>query len=93
MSAQKSLPALRQTLFSSQQFLTTAPPVTSAPAPAAPGSIAATAIRPRLPTAATGGAVRLNPPMTNTTALVNRQEQLQSCHSRVDFEAFKIQCF
>ncbi|XP_011474025.1 transcription initiation factor TFIID subunit 4 isoform X1 [Oryzias latipes] len=78
----KSLPALRQTLFSSQQFLTTAPPVTPAPAPAAPGSIAATAIRPRLPTAATGGAVRLNPPMTNTTALAAARPGAQVLQTR-----------
>ncbi|KAM4734731.1 transcription initiation factor TFIID subunit 4-like [Anableps anableps] len=62
----KSLPALRQTLLNSQQSLTTAPPATSAPPPAAPGSLTAATIRPRLPVNAAGSAVRLNPPVTNT---------------------------
>ncbi|XP_070686799.1 transcription initiation factor TFIID subunit 4-like isoform X2 [Pempheris klunzingeri] len=62
----KSLPALRQSLLSSQQSLVTVPG-TSAPPPAAPGS--ATAIRPRLPVAPAGSTVRLNPPLTNTLAV------------------------
>ncbi|XP_014828145.1 PREDICTED: transcription initiation factor TFIID subunit 4-like [Poecilia mexicana] len=62
----KSLPALRQTLLNSQQSLTTAPPTTSAPPPAAPGSLTAAAIRPRLPVNATATTVRLTPPITNT---------------------------
>uniref|UniRef100_A0A3P9PSR6 Transcription initiation factor TFIID subunit 4-like n=1 Tax=Poecilia reticulata TaxID=8081 RepID=A0A3P9PSR6_POERE len=54
----KSLPALRQTLLNSQQSLTTAPPTTSAPPPAAPGSLTAAAIRPRLPVNATATTVQ-----------------------------------
>uniref|UniRef100_A0A087Y8J6 TAFH domain-containing protein n=1 Tax=Poecilia formosa TaxID=48698 RepID=A0A087Y8J6_POEFO len=67
----KSLPALRQTLLNSQQSLTTAPPTTSAPPPAAPGSLTAAAIRPRLPVNATATTVRLTPPITNTVTLSN----------------------
>uniref|UniRef100_A0A3B5BCV3 Transcription initiation factor TFIID subunit 4-like n=1 Tax=Stegastes partitus TaxID=144197 RepID=A0A3B5BCV3_9TELE len=55
----KSLPALRQSLLSSQQSLVTAPPPTSAPPLAAPGSVTAgAAIKPRLPIGPTGGTVR-----------------------------------
>ncbi|XP_034541388.1 transcription initiation factor TFIID subunit 4-like [Notolabrus celidotus] len=64
----KSLPALRQSLLSSQQSLVT--PSTSTPPVAAPGSVTTTAIRPRLPISPAGNTVRLNPPL-NTMA-VNR---------------------
>ncbi|XP_059191691.1 transcription initiation factor TFIID subunit 4-like [Centropristis striata] len=62
----KSLPALRQSLLSSQQSLVT--PSTSAPPPPAPGAVTTTAIRPRLPISP-AGAVRLNAPITNTLAV------------------------
>nr|XP_046249862.1 transcription initiation factor TFIID subunit 4-like [Scatophagus argus] len=66
----KSLPALRQSLLNSQQSLVTVTPSTSAPPLAAPGSVtAAAAIRPRLPISPASGAVRLNPPLTNTLAV------------------------
>ncbi|TMS01085.1 Transcription initiation factor TFIID subunit 4 [Larimichthys crocea] len=61
----KSLPALRQSLLSSQQSLVT--PSTSAPPLTAPGSV--TAIRPRLPISPATSTVRLNPPLTNTVAM------------------------
>ncbi|KAM7415215.1 hypothetical protein PAMA_019841 [Pampus argenteus] len=68
----KSLPALRQSLLSSQQSLTTVPPSTSAPPLAAPGAVTATAIRPRLPISPATSTVRLNPPFTNTALAVGR---------------------
>uniref|UniRef100_H3DQY1 TAFH domain-containing protein n=1 Tax=Tetraodon nigroviridis TaxID=99883 RepID=H3DQY1_TETNG len=58
----KSLPALRQSLLSSQQSLVTTP----TPPLAAPGSVTATAIRPRVPISPVGTAVRLNTPLTST---------------------------
>uniref|UniRef100_A0A3B4Y592 Si:dkey-219c3.2 n=1 Tax=Seriola lalandi dorsalis TaxID=1841481 RepID=A0A3B4Y592_SERLL len=57
----KSLPALRQSLLNSQQSLMTATPSTSAPPPAAPGSVTTTAIRPRLPINSPGGITENNP--------------------------------
>ncbi|XP_074532812.1 transcription initiation factor TFIID subunit 4-like isoform X2 [Halichoeres trimaculatus] len=72
----KSLPALRQSLLSSQQSLVT--PSTSTPPVAAPGSV--TTIRPRLPISPTSSTVRLNPPLSNTLA-VNRAG-VQSVQSR-----------
>ncbi|XP_013882228.1 transcription initiation factor TFIID subunit 4 [Austrofundulus limnaeus] len=75
----KSLPALRQTLLNSQQSLMTAPPSTSAPPPAAPGSVTAAAtIRPPPPGNTVGGAVRLNPPIANTTAVAVCRPGVQS---------------
>ncbi|XP_062276428.1 transcription initiation factor TFIID subunit 4-like [Scomber scombrus] len=68
----KSLPALRQSLLSSQQSLTTVPPTTSAPPLAAPGAVTTTAIRPRLPISPATSTVRLNAPLTNTTLAVGR---------------------
>ncbi|XP_035497261.2 transcription initiation factor TFIID subunit 4-like isoform X1 [Scophthalmus maximus] len=68
----KSLPALRQSLLSSQQSLVTPAPGSLAPPPPTPGSVTATAIRPRLPVSPAGGAVRLNTPLANTTTLVGR---------------------
>ncbi|XP_044050012.1 transcription initiation factor TFIID subunit 4-like isoform X2 [Siniperca chuatsi] len=65
----KSLPALRQSLLSSQQSLVTPTPSTSAAPLAAPGSVTTAAIRPRLPIGPAGGTVRLNPPLTNTLAV------------------------
>ncbi len=64
VAPQKSLPALRQSLLSSQQSLVT--PSTSAPPLAAPGSVTTAAIRPRLPISPASSTVRLNPPLTNT---------------------------
>ncbi|KAM8891413.1 transcription initiation factor TFIID subunit 4-like isoform 2-T2 [Spinachia spinachia] len=61
----KSLPALRQSLLSSQQSIVT--PGTSAPHPVAPGSV--TTIRSRMPISPVGGNVRMTPPVTNTVAL------------------------
>ncbi|XP_037307931.2 transcription initiation factor TFIID subunit 4-like isoform X2 [Pungitius pungitius] len=61
----KSLPALRQSLLSSQQSIVT--PGTSAPQPVAPGSV--TTIRSRMPISPVGGTVRMNPPLTNTMAV------------------------
>ncbi|XP_069573013.1 transcription initiation factor TFIID subunit 4-like isoform X1 [Brachyistius frenatus] len=78
----KSLPALRQSLLSSQQSLVTAPPSTSAPPLAAPGSVTATAIRPRLPISPAGGAVRLNAPISNTTALALGRPGVQTVQTR-----------
>uniref|UniRef100_A0A671TFI6 Si:dkey-219c3.2 n=1 Tax=Sparus aurata TaxID=8175 RepID=A0A671TFI6_SPAAU len=66
----KSLPALRQSLLSSQQSLVSVPPTTSAPPLAAPGSVTAAAIRPRLPISPASTTVRLNPPLTNTLVLI-----------------------
>ncbi|KAK2842864.1 hypothetical protein Q5P01_013064 [Channa striata] len=74
----KSLPALRQSLLSSQQSLMTPAPSTSAPALAAPGSITATAIRPRLPVSP----VRLNTPLSNTTALAVGRAGVQTVQPR-----------
>ncbi|KAM9352418.1 transcription initiation factor TFIID subunit 4-like [Symphorus nematophorus] len=68
----KSLPALRQSLLNSQQSLVTPTPSTSAPPLAAPGSVTAAIIRPRLPISPAGGAVRLNPPLTNTLQAASR---------------------
>ncbi|XP_075884811.1 transcription initiation factor TFIID subunit 4-like [Nelusetta ayraudi] len=71
----KSLPALRQSLLSSQQSLATAPGAVAPPVAVAPGSApvttaaAATTIRPRMPVTPAGSAVRLNPPLTNTLAV------------------------
>ncbi|XP_029378948.1 transcription initiation factor TFIID subunit 4-like isoform X2 [Echeneis naucrates] len=78
----KSLPALRQSLLSSQQSLMTATPSTSAPPPAAPGSVTATTIRPRLPISPTTSTVRLNTPLTNTTALAVARPGVQSVQTR-----------
>ncbi|XP_040019497.1 transcription initiation factor TFIID subunit 4 isoform X2 [Gasterosteus aculeatus] len=61
----KSLPALRQSLLSSQQSIVT--PGTSAPHPVAPGSV--TTIRSRMPITPVGGNVRMTPPLTNTMAV------------------------
>lgn len=61
IASQKSLPALRQSLLSSQQSL-----VTPVPALAAPGSVTATTIRPRVPISPVGTTVRLNTPLTST---------------------------
>ncbi|KAM8861594.1 transcription initiation factor TFIID subunit 4-like isoform 1-T1 [Synchiropus picturatus] len=64
----KSLPALRQSLLSSQQSLTTPVSNTVAPPLAAPGAVAtATTIRPRLPVSPATNTVRLNAPLANTT--------------------------
>ncbi|XP_008291807.1 transcription initiation factor TFIID subunit 4-like isoform X2 [Stegastes partitus] len=79
----KSLPALRQSLLSSQQSLVTAPPPTSAPPLAAPGSVTAgAAIKPRLPIGPTGGTVRLNTPITNTAALAVGRPGVQPVQTR-----------
>ncbi|XP_029952088.1 transcription initiation factor TFIID subunit 4-like isoform X2 [Salarias fasciatus] len=75
----KSLPALRQSLLNSQQSLMTAPPSSSAPPPVAPGSGAS--IRPRLSVEA-GGAVRLNTPMSNTTAVTVGRGSVQTVQTR-----------
>ncbi|XP_024911774.1 transcription initiation factor TFIID subunit 4-like isoform X3 [Cynoglossus semilaevis] len=65
----KSLPALRQSLLSSQQSLvTTTVPTTSVQPPTAPGSVTSTILRPRVPISPAGG-VRLNTPISTTTAL------------------------
>uniref|UniRef100_A0AAQ4P9X0 TAFH domain-containing protein n=1 Tax=Gasterosteus aculeatus aculeatus TaxID=481459 RepID=A0AAQ4P9X0_GASAC len=61
----KSLPALRQSLLSSQQSIVT--PGTSAPHLVASGSV--TTIRSRMPISPVGGNVRMNPPLTNTMAV------------------------
>ncbi|XP_029697450.1 transcription initiation factor TFIID subunit 4-like isoform X1 [Takifugu rubripes] len=61
----KSLPALRQSLLSSQQSLVTPP----TPPLAAPGSVTATTIRPRVPISPVGATVRLNTPLTSTVAV------------------------
>ncbi|XP_035521246.1 transcription initiation factor TFIID subunit 4-like [Morone saxatilis] len=79
----KSLPALRQSLLSSQQSLVT--PSTSAPLPAAPGSVTTTAIRPRLPISPASSTVRLNPPLTNTLAVGRAGVQTVQTRSPVVF--------
>ncbi|TWW76105.1 TFIID subunit 4 RNA polymerase II TBP-associated factor subunit C [Takifugu flavidus] len=61
----KSLPALRQSLLSSQQSLVTPP----TPPLAAPGSVTATTIRPRVPISPVGATVRLNTPLASTVAV------------------------
>ncbi|KAG7218084.1 hypothetical protein INR49_020643 [Caranx melampygus] len=78
----KSLPALRQSLLNSQQSLMTATPSTSAPPPAAPAPITTTAIRPRLPISPAAGAVRLNTPLTTTTALAVSRPGVQTVQTR-----------
>ncbi|XP_018534996.1 transcription initiation factor TFIID subunit 4 isoform X2 [Lates calcarifer] len=78
----KSLPALRQSLLSSQQSLMTATPSTSAPPPAAPGSVTTAAIRPRLPISPASSTVRLNAPLTNTTALAVGRPGVQTVQTR-----------
>ncbi|XP_023252785.1 transcription initiation factor TFIID subunit 4-like isoform X2 [Seriola lalandi dorsalis] len=78
----KSLPALRQSLLNSQQSLMTATPSTSAPPPAAPGSVTTTAIRPRLPISPATGTVRLNTPLTTTTALAVGRPGVQTVQTR-----------
>ncbi|XP_069384500.1 transcription initiation factor TFIID subunit 4-like isoform X1 [Paralichthys olivaceus] len=77
----KSLPALRQSLLSSQQSLMTAPS-TSTPPLAAPGSITTTAIRPRLPVSPASSTIKLNPPLTNTTALAVGRAGVQTVQTR-----------
>ncbi|XP_034443016.1 transcription initiation factor TFIID subunit 4-like isoform X3 [Hippoglossus hippoglossus] len=76
----KSLPALRQSLLSSQQSLSV--PSTSTPALAAPGSITATAIRPRLPVSPASSTIKLNTPLTNTTALAVGRAGVQTVQTR-----------
>ncbi|CAN9498651.1 unnamed protein product [Ophioblennius macclurei] len=80
----KSLPALRQSLLNSQQSLMTAPPPSSSsapPPPVAPAPGAGTAIRPRLNVEA-GGAVRLNAPASNATAVTVGRAALQTVQTR-----------
>ncbi|KAM9854212.1 transcription initiation factor TFIID subunit 4-like [Aulostomus maculatus] len=69
----KSLPALRQSLLSSQQSLTTAPPL------AAPG---AAAIQPRLPISPATSTVRLNAPLATPGALAVSRPGVQTLQSR-----------
>ncbi|XP_053283556.1 transcription initiation factor TFIID subunit 4 [Pleuronectes platessa] len=76
----KSLPALRQSLLSSQQSLSV--PSTSTPPPAAPGSISTTAIRPRLPVSPASSTIKLNTPLTNATALAVGRAGVQTVQSR-----------
>ncbi|XP_030282199.1 transcription initiation factor TFIID subunit 4-like isoform X1 [Sparus aurata] len=81
----KSLPALRQSLLSSQQSLVSVPPTTSAPPLAAPGSVTAAAIRPRLPISPASTTVRLNPPLTNTLAVGRAAAQTVQTRTPVVF--------
>ncbi|XP_054631309.1 transcription initiation factor TFIID subunit 4-like [Dunckerocampus dactyliophorus] len=66
----KTLPALRQSLLSSQQSLTT--PAACVPPPVAPIAGTTAAIRPRLPVSPTTGAIRMNAPLTSTTLVAGR---------------------
>ncbi|XP_062246087.1 transcription initiation factor TFIID subunit 4-like isoform X1 [Platichthys flesus] len=76
----KSLPALRQSLLSSQQSLSV--PSTSTPPLAVPGSITTTAIRPRLPVSPASSTIKLNTPLTNATALAVGRAGVQTVQSR-----------
>ncbi|KAM9376244.1 transcription initiation factor TFIID subunit 4-like [Pholidichthys leucotaenia] len=77
----KSLPALRQTLLSSQQSLMTVPPPTSVPPLTTPGSV--TTVRPRLPIVqATATNLRLNAPIANATVLPSGRLGVQTIQTR-----------
>ncbi|XP_075994961.1 transcription initiation factor TFIID subunit 4-like isoform X2 [Genypterus blacodes] len=79
----KSLPALRQSLLSSQQSLMPAPG-TSTPVMVAPAAIntTTTTIRPRMPISPATSTVRLNTPLANTSTLGVGRTGVQTVQTR-----------
>ncbi|KAK7891008.1 hypothetical protein WMY93_022971 [Mugilogobius chulae] len=76
----KSLPALRQSLLSSQQSLMPVPSTAAASASplVTPGSVTTTTVRPPLPISPANSAVRLGTPMGSTTTLAVARPGVQT---------------